>query len=114
MSYKHIPAMLKEVIAYLNCRPGKIYVDATLGGSGHAGAICDRIAPGGLFIGIDQDIDAINHAKAVLDYDEVQIHLLHGNFSNLVLYLSKLKVEAVDGMLRQTKIQQHTVDRFNF
>ena len=110
MSYRHIPAMLKEVISYLNCRPGKIYVDGTLGGSGHAGAICDRIAPGGLFIGIDQDIDAINHAKAVLDYDEVQIHLLHGNFSNLVLYLSKLKVEAVDGMLLDLGLSQHQLE----
>ena len=55
MSYRHTPAMLKEVISYLNCRPGKTFVDGTLGGSGHAGVICDKIAPGGVFIGIESE-----------------------------------------------------------
>ena len=62
MAYRHIPAMLNETIRYLNCRPGKTYTDCTLGGSGHAKAICERIQPNGLFIGIDQDIDAIINA----------------------------------------------------
>ena len=71
--------MLNEAIFHLNCRPGKIYVDGTLGGSGHAAAICARIMPGGVFIGIDQDLDAINHARLVLQKYEGRIHLLHGN-----------------------------------
>ncbi|RLC27645.1 MAG: 16S rRNA (cytosine(1402)-N(4))-methyltransferase, partial [Deltaproteobacteria bacterium] len=55
MSYHHIPVMLDEVLEYLNCRPGKIYVDCTLGGCGHARAILSRIMPGGRLIGLDQD-----------------------------------------------------------
>ena len=62
MSYRHIPAMPKEVEYYLNCRPGKIVVDGTLGGCGHAGKICEKILPNGLLIGIDQDMDAITNA----------------------------------------------------
>lgn len=71
MSFKHTPVMLHEVLCYLNCRPGKIYVDCTLGGSGHAGAICKKIMPGGVFIGIDQDIDAVQNARKVLEPLEI-------------------------------------------
>jgi 16S rRNA (cytosine1402-N4)-methyltransferase len=91
--------MLNEVIFYLNCRPGKTYVDGTLGGSGHAGAICDRITPGGVFIGIDQDLDAINHAKVTLQNYDLDIHLLHGNFIRLPEFFSQLNISAVDGIL---------------
>ncbi len=110
MSYKHTPVMLKEVIACLACRPGKAFVDGTLGGSGHAGAICDRITPGGVLIGIDQDIDAINHAKAVLQSDDLQIHILHGNFFRLPELLSQLKVRAVDGILLDLGLSQHQLE----
>lgn len=63
MQTYHIPVMTKEVIHYLDCNPGKIYADCTLGGSGHAMAICEKIKPNGILIGIDQDKDAIANAK---------------------------------------------------
>jgi 16S rRNA (cytosine1402-N4)-methyltransferase len=91
--------MLNAVVFYLNCRPGKIYVDCTLGGSGHARAICEKITPGGTFIGIDQDKDAIANAAQVLQDDSVSVHLFHGNFVRLPDFLSQLKIAAVDGIL---------------
>jgi 16S rRNA (cytosine1402-N4)-methyltransferase len=91
--------MLQEVVFYLNCRPGKIYVDCTLGGSGHARAICEKIVPDGLFIGIDQDRDAISNAKHVLQDYSLDVHLFHGNFVRLPEFLSELKIPAVDGIL---------------
>ncbi len=39
MTHRHIPIMLEEALGLLNCSPGKIYADCTLGGGGHAGAI---------------------------------------------------------------------------
>ena len=59
MTYRHIPAMPKEVMFYLNCQPGKIYVDGTLGASGHARAICEEISPDGLLIGISHVLPII-------------------------------------------------------
>ena len=111
MSYRHTPAMLNEVILHLNCRPGKTYVDGTLGGAGHAGAICDRIIPGGVFIGLDQDIDAIKHARAALQHDDVDIHLLHGNFIRLPEFLAQLNIEAVDGILLDLGLSQNQLER---
>ena len=99
MPFKHIPVMLTEVLCYLNCTPGKTYVDCTLGGSGHAGAICKKITPGGIFIGIDQDINAVRNAKKVLKPINLTIRLFHDNFIHLPEILQQLKIDAVDGIL---------------
>ena len=110
MAYRHIPAMLNETIQYLNCRPGKTYTDCTLGGSGHAKAICERILPDGLFIGIDQDIDAIINAQKALQSYSSNIRLFHGNFINLPQYLAQLKIDAVDGILLDLGLSLHQLE----
>ncbi|MBW2663579.1 MAG: 16S rRNA (cytosine(1402)-N(4))-methyltransferase RsmH [Deltaproteobacteria bacterium] len=99
MTYKHIPVMLNEIVHYLNCSPGKTYVDCTLGGAGHAGAICKKIAPDGLLIGIDQDEEAIRNGKKVLKPYESNVRLFHDNFINTPEILSQLNIPAVDGIL---------------
>jgi 16S rRNA (cytosine1402-N4)-methyltransferase len=108
--FKHIPVMLPQVICYLNCTPGRIYVDCTLGGSGHARAICKKIIPGGIFIGIDQDIDAVRNAKKVLTPLDVTIHLFHDNFIYLPELLQQLKIDAVDGILLDLGISLHQLE----
>ncbi|MCJ7772010.1 MAG: 16S rRNA (cytosine(1402)-N(4))-methyltransferase RsmH [Desulfobacterales bacterium] len=110
MSYNHIPAMSEEVVRYLNCMPGNIYVDCTLGGSGHARAICEKIIPAGLLIGIDQDIDAIKNAKKVLEPFELNIHLFHSNFINLPDLLNQLNITAVDGILLDLGLSLHHLE----
>jgi 16S rRNA (cytosine1402-N4)-methyltransferase len=102
--------MLNEAIFYLNCQPGKIYVDGTLGGAGHADAICEKITPGGVFIGIDQDIEAINHAKTALQNFSLHIHLIHGNFVRLPEFLSQLNIDAVDGILLDLGVSLHQLE----
>ncbi len=99
MQYKHIPVMMKEAVYFLNCMPGKIFVDCTLGGAGHALAVLRKIMPDGLLIGIDQDEDAILNAKGLLKQYESNIRLFHENFVNLPAILSSLNIEAVDGIL---------------
>jgi len=102
--------MLNEVVNYLNCRPGNVYVDGTLGGCGHARAICGKIFPGGTFIGIDQDIDAISNAETVLkDYSSI-IHLFHGNYSRLPEFLARLNMASVDGILLDLGMSQHQIE----
>ena len=108
--FKHIPVMLPQALRYLNCIPGKIYVDCTLGGSGHAGAICKKIAPKGIFIGIDQDIDAVRNAKKVLKPFNLIIHLFHDNFIYLPELLQQLKIDAVDGILLDLGISLHQLE----
>ncbi len=94
----------------LACRPGKIIVDGTLGGSGHARRICEQIDPGGVFIGIDQDRDAIDQARRVLPVDEPRTHIVHGNFVDLPRFLSQLNISAVDGILIDIGLSLHQIE----
>ena len=109
MAYQHIPVMLAEVIERLNPEPGNIFVDGTVGGSGHAAAICSAIAPDGIFIGLDQDRDAIDNARRVLEGFKTTVHLFHGNFVEMPTFLSHMNVPAVDGILLDLGISFHHV-----
>jgi len=102
--------MTKEVIDYLDCKPGKIYADCTLGGSGHAMAICGKIKPNGILIGIDQDKDAIENAKNVLKPLLPDIRLFHGNFVQLPEFLSESGISKVDGILLDLGLSLHQID----
>lgn len=110
MAYRHIPAMPAEVLHYLNCRAGGIYVDGTLGGCGHARAICDRMLPAGLLIGIDQDNDAVEHGRTALKAYAGKVRLIHGNFVRLPEFLSELAIPAVDGILLDLGLAQHHLE----
>jgi 16S rRNA (cytosine1402-N4)-methyltransferase len=107
MRYEHPSAMLTEAVDCLNCRPGKTYVDGTLGGAGHARSICGRIFPGGRFIGIDQDEAAISNAALVLEPFGDHVHLFRDNFVNLPTILLSLGISAVDGVLLDLGISQY-------
>ena len=102
--------MLSEVVNFLNCRPGSVYVDGTLGGCGHARAICEKIIPGGMLIGIDQDIEAISNAETVLKQYSSNIHLIHGNFDRLPEFLEQLNIDSVDGILLDLGLSQHQIE----
>jgi 16S rRNA (cytosine1402-N4)-methyltransferase len=101
---------LRETVDYLNCKPGKIYVDCTLGGSGHAKAICKKIAPEGFFIGIDQDNDSIRNAAKILKPYESIVRIFHDNFVNLPAILGQLNISAVDGILLDLGISLHQIE----
>ena len=72
--FKHYTVMLNEAVDALECQPGKIYVDATLGGGGHSELILKRIQPDGRLISFDIDSDAITAAQNRLkDYKNITI-----------------------------------------
>ena len=64
MAFKHTSVLLEETVDGLKVKPDGIYVDATLGGGGHAYEVASRLSDKGRFIGIDQDADAIEAAGA--------------------------------------------------
>lgn len=96
---EHTPVLLQEALDLLQCRPGSICIDATLGMGGHALAILQRIQPGGLLIGIDRDQESIEKARVRLDPHEGSLRLLHENFKNLPLVLNNLGLSQIDGIL---------------
>ena len=73
-------------------------------------AICERILPDGMLIGIDQDMDAITNARIALQSYSSYIHLFHGNFKDLPQYLARIKLDAVDGILLDLGLSLHQLE----
>jgi 16S rRNA (cytosine1402-N4)-methyltransferase len=94
--YHHIPVLTDEVIHSLQCEPGKIYVDCTLGGAGHSKRIEESIRPDGQLIAIDQDREALRNAETILNKNTL---LIHDNFQNIRTILNQLGIESVDGII---------------
>jgi 16S rRNA (cytosine1402-N4)-methyltransferase len=96
---QHTPVMQNEVLELLQCKPGGIYVDATVGLGGHSQGILEKIQPGGLLVGIDRDKESLEKANSRLKPFSNSYRLLHDNFKNLPLILNNLAVKPVDGIL---------------
>lgn len=84
MAYFHIPVMLNEVLNYLDPRPGKKYIDCTLGGAGYTIALAKEVGNNGQVIGIDLDELAIKNAQKLIAEQKLEnIVLINNNFKNL-------------------------------
>ena len=59
----HVPVMLNECLEYLAVRPEGVYLDATAGLGGHAGAIARRLTTG-LVLACDRDEESLAQARA--------------------------------------------------
>jgi 16S rRNA (cytosine1402-N4)-methyltransferase len=99
MGYRHVSVMAAEVQRFLNPVPGDICVDGTIGGAGHALAICRAIRPKGMLIGLDRDSAAVHYANQVLSSCAVTVRLFNDNFVNLPQILFQLGIETVDTII---------------
>lgn len=98
MEFVHRPVMVRQALELLQVRPGGIYVDATVGGGGHARAILERAGSCRL-IGLDRDPVALSIAAQALQPWAESVRLLHADFSELEAKLAHLQVGPVDGIL---------------
>ena len=55
--------MLAEVMIWLNVEEDGLYVDCTYGRGGHCREILRRMGPDGCLLALDQDEDAVDHAR---------------------------------------------------
>ncbi len=107
LNIEHLPVMMEKVLELLQCAPGGIFVDATLGLGGHSRAILERIQPDGLLIAVDRDQESMEKAKVRLKDYSSNIRYLHDNFKNLPLILNNLAVGPVDGFLLDLGVSSH-------
>jgi len=61
---EHTPVLLPQVLAALNVRASGVYLDATYGRGGHAGAIVEKLVADGRLICLDRDPVAVAEARA--------------------------------------------------
>ena len=83
-------------MTFLRCEAGRTYVDATLGGGGHASEILKRTAPDGVLIGMEWDEDALFEATRTLKPFGDRVRIFRENFIQLP---GLMEDESVDGIL---------------
>ncbi len=112
MEFSHSPVLLKETLAGLKVFPGGTYIDATLGGGGHAGAILQGISPGGTLIGIDRDGEALEAARQNLEGRGFAADFIPvwDNFANLQGIAAGLGFGQVDGILFDLGVSSYQLD----
>ncbi len=96
--YIHTPVLPDEVLAYLQCSQGGVFVDATVGEGGHTEAILNA-SPHNKVIGIDCDREIIERAQDRLTQYGERMTLIHDDFVHLPHILRERGIEGVDGLL---------------
>jgi 16S rRNA (cytosine1402-N4)-methyltransferase len=96
MAPVHQPAMVSEVLRYLDPAPGKTILDMTVGMGGHARKL---IEAGAYVIGIDRDREALPKAAHALSDLENRYQLLWGRMSQVEALLAECGIRRVDGCL---------------
>lgn len=112
--FHHVSVLPAEVLTWLDPQPGGVYVDATLGGAGHARAILERTGPTGALIGFDRDPRAREVAAARLADFGPRVRLVGAPFGELAARLpaelAALGVDAVDGVLADIGVSSPQLD----
>jgi 16S rRNA (cytosine1402-N4)-methyltransferase len=94
----HRPVLLHELLDALAVRPNGTYVDANLGGGGHAEAVLERAMPNGRLLGLDADGAAIAMSRVRLARFGDQLSTFHGSSSHLAGAVAEAGFGEVDGI----------------
>ena len=92
----HVPVMLDAVLAALAPRDDGRYLDGTFGGGSYTNAILERARC--TVYAIDRDPDAIERGAALVKRFPGRLHLLRGQFGDMVALLNQAGVAELDGV----------------
>ncbi len=107
--FAHEPVMVEEVLDLLEPARGGHYLDATLGGGGHAELIL-KASPDARLIGLDQDDDAVAAARGQLAEFGDRVSILTGNFRHAAELLTEHIDVGLDGALLDLGVSSHQID----
>ncbi len=110
ISLLHTPVMLEEVLALLQVKPNRDYVDGTLGLGGHSEAILNASAPTGRLVGIDRDQMALKLASERLQTFGTRAILKHGLYTEVAKLFTEAGIDQVDGMLLDLGVSSLQLD----
>lgn len=97
--YKHLPVMLHEAITGLDIKADGIYVDATMGGAGHAAEILKRLSIKGHLYCFDRDYDVLVAGRDTLGAIADNFTIFPDNFINIKNRLAEANQSNFDGVL---------------
>jgi 16S rRNA (cytosine1402-N4)-methyltransferase len=105
---RHIPVLLREVIANLAPHDGGVYIDGTFGAGGYTAAVlaaCDTRV-----IAIDRDPSAIEAGQPEVDKAAGRLVLIRGEFAALDRVVGDLGISAVDGVVLDLGVSSMQLD----
>ena len=103
----HEPVLRNEVLRVLEPRPGKIFLDGTLGGGGHSKSL---LAAGARVVGLDRDTEALRHAVARLSTFGDRFLAVHSNFCEAAENSTVRSFAPFDGALLDLGVSSHQLD----
>jgi 16S rRNA (cytosine1402-N4)-methyltransferase len=105
-SFSHQPVLLRPAVELLVHDPAGIYIEATLGGGGHAQEILKHLTTGHL-IGLDRDPDAIEHCRKKFGES---IRLIQTQFSKIQRELALIAPAGVQGVLFDFGVSSYQIE----
>src|SRR5437763_16973941 len=78
----HLPVMADEIVEFMVTDPQGLYLDATLGGGGHAARILAALGPEGGLIGLDRDMEAMERNRTNFA-EEPRMRIVQAEFARL-------------------------------
>ncbi len=105
---KHTSVLLRESVALLNMKTGRIFADGTLGGGGHSELILREGAK--RLIAIDKDKEAIERSRLRLRPYEDNITFVHDDFKNIKSILLELGIAEIDGAVLDLGVSSFQLD----
>jgi 16S rRNA (cytosine1402-N4)-methyltransferase len=104
----HIPVMTAEVLQYLRPEQGGLFVDCTVGLGGHSRALLE--AGASRVIGLDRDLDALEHARETLAPWGDRVELVHADYRAIDDVLDSRQITQVDGTLADLGVSSMQFD----
>lgn len=96
---EHVPVLYKEVLEYLQPRPGGLYVDGTVGAGGHSAGILRASLPDGRLLAFDRDPQALDRARQTLAGFAERVTFVHASYAQMDRLAPEHGFTAVDGVL---------------
>jgi 16S rRNA (cytosine1402-N4)-methyltransferase len=104
----HIPVLCDAAVRILVSDPSWTYVDGTLGGGGHAEAICEQLSATGRLIACDRDEDALAFSRDRLARCAERITIVHTDLESIAHHLRE--AGPIGGLLLDLGVSSFQLD----
>ncbi len=112
MAFAHVTVLVQEAMGLLRPEPHKRYLDATLGGGGHAEKLLIESSPDGQVLGLDWDDEAITAAQGRLARFGDRLTIRRANFASAKEVLDEIGWHTVDGVVLDLGVSSHQLESF--
>lgn len=112
-TFSHVPVLKQRCLDLLSpaiSSDGAVLVDATLGLGGHTEAALEAF-PNLRVVGLDRDLDALEHSRVRLAQYSSRVNLVHAVYDQLPQVLVDLEIPTVQGILFDLGVSSMQLDR---